>query len=228
MAEVIDSVLMSAKIFCGLLFLIVILFLPANTIFWPEAWFYIMLQTSISYSIILWLRNNNPELLKERFSFKKPTKIWDMAIWIMFIIFFIILCVTASLDANRYHWTKVPLLIQSMGFAGIIFWGFIHFSVLKANKYAYLIVEVCINRGQKVVKEGPYHVIRHPMYIGFIIFFISLPLALGSFYALTPGILVAVAFIIRTHLEDKVLQEELPGYKTYSQEVKYRLLPGIW
>jgi len=70
--------------------------------------------------------------------------------------------------------------------------------------------------------------VRHPMYVGVILAVICIPLSLGSYYALILSALVIILFIIRTSLEDKALQEELPGYKDYAQKVRYRLFPGIW
>ena len=99
---------------------------------------------------------------------------------------------------------------------------------MKENTYATKIVRLQQEREQKVVTTGPYSYVRHPMYSGAILFFLCLPLALGSYYATIPGVLVSIVLIIRTYLEDKTLQKELKGYKEYTRKVRYRLLPGIW
>ncbi len=119
-------------------------------------------------------------------------------------------------------------LLKAIGFAGIILWGYVHFSVLRVNSYVSRIVEVRVDQGQKVVSEGPYRIVRHPMYVGFIILFMSIPLALGSLYALIPGALLVVVLAIRTSLEDRTRQKELPGYSECAKKTRYRLLPGVW
>jgi protein-S-isoprenylcysteine O-methyltransferase Ste14 len=79
-----------------------------------------------------------------------------------------------------------------------------------------------------VVTTGPYRYVRHPMYVGVILAFLSLPLALGSLWALVPGATCAALFVMRTALEDRTLLDKLPGYREYAERVRYRLIPGIW
>jgi protein-S-isoprenylcysteine O-methyltransferase Ste14 len=219
---------MLAKALLGLLLLFAVLFLSADTLYWPEGWLYVILQSAISGWLIIWLKKHNPRLLRERAAFKKPVKGWDAVISIVFAILFLALFVIAGLDAVRYHWTQMSLLPKAIGFAGITLWGYIHFSVLRVNSYVSKIVEVRADRGQKVISEGPYRIVRHPMYVGFIILIMSIPLALGSLYALIPAALLVVVLAIRTALEDRTLQKELPGYNAYSEKTRYKLLPGIW
>jgi protein-S-isoprenylcysteine O-methyltransferase Ste14 len=83
-------------------------------------------------------------------------------------------------------------------------------------------------RRQQTVTRGPYRWIRHPMYLGVIVLMLGIPLVLGSYWALVPGGLIDILFVIRTALEDKFLQADLPGYKDYSKRVRYYLIPGIW
>jgi protein-S-isoprenylcysteine O-methyltransferase Ste14 len=84
------------------------------------------------------------------------------------------------------------------------------------------------DRSHQVVTDGPYRVVRHPMYICMMVQWISTALLLGSWWALIPAVLIVIVFTIRTAFEDRMLQEELPGYKEYTQQTRYRLLPGIW
>ncbi len=77
-------------------------------------------------------------------------------------------------------------------------------------------------------RGGPYRFVRHPMYVGILFMSSGMPLLLGSWWALIPGLLTIILFFVRTALEDKTLQAELPGYVEYSQKVRYRLIPGIW
>ncbi|MGD9347484.1 MAG: isoprenylcysteine carboxylmethyltransferase family protein, partial [Candidatus Aminicenantes bacterium] len=104
----------------------------------------------------------------------------------------------------------------------LVFW------TMTQNRYLSEVVRIQKDRGHKVCTTGPYKYVRHPMYVGVIIFVICLPLALGSFFALITGLLIILVFLIRTWLEDKTLQNELPGYKEYAEEVRYKLIPGVW
>jgi len=89
-------------------------------------------------------------------------------------------------------------------------------------------VRIQTERGHTVVSGGPYRFVRHPAYLGVILLVLSSPIMLGSSWALIPGVICAVLMIVRTALEDKTLQAELPGYVDYTQQTRYRLLPGVW
>ena len=84
------------------------------------------------------------------------------------------------------------------------------------------------DRGQVVVTAGPYRFVRHPMYLGVIVLFLGMPVALGSWWALLPGAAIGLLFVLRTAQEDRVLRDELPGYAEYTGRVRYRLVPGVW
>ncbi|MCL4538524.1 MAG: isoprenylcysteine carboxylmethyltransferase family protein, partial [Bacteroidetes bacterium] len=122
----------------------------------------------------------------------------------------------------------VSLPIKIIGFgllvlsSGLIFWA------LKANPYSSTVVEIQADRGHKTITTGPYQYVRHPMYVGAILWGFSVPLALGSLITFVLSIIVTSLIVVRTHLEDKVLQKELDGYTAYAGAVKYRLIPGVW
>ena len=99
--------------------------------------------------------------------------------------------------------------------------------MFKENSYTSRTVEVY--KKQKLVSSGPYSIVRHPMYSGFLIMFISIPLALGSYYSLIFFIpLVLGTLIPRIFNEEDVLFRDLKGYKEYMKKVRYRLVPGVW
>ncbi len=100
--------------------------------------------------------------------------------------------------------------------------------VLSVNKFAEPSVRIQTERGQKVVDTGPYDVVRHPLYATALFLCGGIPLALGSFWALTPAAIAVVVLIVRTALEDRMLHNELDGYKEYVSRVRYRLIPGVW
>ncbi|MCJ7623699.1 MAG: isoprenylcysteine carboxylmethyltransferase family protein, partial [Anaerolineaceae bacterium] len=99
---------------------------------------------------------------------------------------------------------------------------------MASNTYLSSYARIQDDRDQIVITMGPYQYIRHPMYAAIIIFFFCITIFLGSWWALIPGSMIVILFIIRTALEDKMLQEELEGYQDYAQRVRYRLLPGVW
>ena len=97
-----------------------------------------------------------------------------------------------------------------------------------SNPFLSTIVRIQDDRGHRVATTGPYRFVRHPMYVGVIVLWLSTALILGSWWALVPGLLIAVIFVIRTALEDRMLHAELPGYADYAKQVRYRLVPGVW
>ena len=174
---------------------------------------------------LLYLKKNSPDLLKKRTEMK-PEKGWDMVFTVIASVVYIALFIIVGLDAVRYRWSAAPIELDALGFVGIIFSFIILFLVMKENAYLFRIVKV--EKGHEVVTTGPYSVVRHPMYAAMIIQLTCTPLALGSYYALIPAVLIDILIVIRTILEDKTLQKELEGYAEYTKKTPYRLLPGVW
>ena len=96
------------------------------------------------------------------------------------------------------------------------------------NRFFEPTVRIQTDRGHRVIDTGPYAIVRHPGYLAAWFFFLGIPLSLGSLWAIIPAIFSCVILVVRTILEDRTLQNELPGYKEYAKRVRYRLLPGIW
>jgi protein-S-isoprenylcysteine O-methyltransferase Ste14 len=206
-----------------------VFFGSAGTVTWPQAWLYIIIQFSFSTATAVWLKKHNPQLLKERMTFLKPAaKKWDKVILVISTIVFFPYLLLPGLDAVRYQWSSVPLPLSAAAYAAVIVSLLLIFAVMRENAYLSRFVEVQKEKGHKVITTGPYRYVRHPMYVGVIILLYTIPVALGSLWTLIPATVLTLLFVIRTHLEDKTLHEELEGYKAYSTKVKYRLLPGIW
>jgi protein-S-isoprenylcysteine O-methyltransferase Ste14 len=170
----------------------------------------------------------NPETVAERGQ-PQEMKDWDKLVGGLWgLAIYIVLPLVAGLDV-RFAWTGelslawhvAGAVAQVIGLA-LTAWAMI------ANAYFSTAVRVQSERGHTVCRSGPYRLVRHPGYVGFILQSISLPILLGSFWALVPGIIAAALMVLRTALEDRTLQAELPGYKEYVQEVRYRLAPGVW
>jgi len=210
------------------LFMLALLFVPAGTLHWPEAWLLLLLYLAAVSGVLIWMKIRAPDLLKERMSRNKEIKSWDKIIMTAYSFLLIILLAVAGLDAVRFGWSEVPLVLKALGFFGYIPALVFAFWAMRENAYASDVVRIQDDRGHTVCTTGPYRFIRHPMYVGVVLFILCFPLCLGSLYSFIPALLIIILFIIRTSLEDKTLQKELPGYKEYTQKVRYRLLPGVW
>ena len=203
-------------------------FVPAGTFKWTEAWILIAFYLVSVLGVIIWLKKNDPELLKERSQRKKNVKTWDRILIFVYVFFLMLLIVVAGLDAVRFHWSNVHVILKIIGFLGFIPGFILGFWAMRENTFLSDTVRIQEDRGHKVCQTGPYMYVRHPMYIGIIIAMLSLPLALGSLFAIIPAIIIVKLFILRTALEDKTLQKELPGYKEYTLAVRFRLFPRVW
>jgi len=216
------------KSIIGVFLLLALLFGPAGTLQWFEAWLYIVLYLIAVAGIFLWMKKKSPGLLKERMSRKKDVKSWDKKIILAYTLLLMIMLAMAGLDAVRFRWSHVPLSLKIIGFLGFIPAFIFAFWAVTQNPYLSDLVRIQKDRGHRVCTTGPYKYVRHPMYAGVILLILFLPFALGSFYALIPALVITILFILRTFLEDKTLQAELPGYKEYANRVCYKLIPRIW
>ena len=179
---------------------------------------------------MVWLRKHNPGLLKERLTARKKADVkrWDRTIVGACNTLLPIMYLVIPLDAVRFGWSRIPPLISWLGFAGVLAAWVIVFRAFRANPFLSSFVRIQAEREQTVCTMGPYRFIRHPMYLANIFSSVGVPLFLGSLFGLIPAGLIAALFGLRTSLEDKTLQKELPGYADYAAKVRWRLVPGIW
>jgi len=206
-------------LFLGLLF-----FVPAGTIDYWEAWIYCAVLLVPFLAVLTYLISHNPELLVRRMRFKEkePTqKRIISASGLLFLIGFLI----PGLD-HRYGWSKVPVP-GVFAADGLVILGYtLVVLVFLWNPFASRVVEV--EPGQKVISNGPYAIVRHPMYLGTSIMWLATPVALGSYWALPVFLILPLVLVCRIRNEEEVLLRELPGYREYTMTVKCRLIPGIW
>ncbi len=229
MASEISTAQIATRIVFGFIVICAALFTPAGTMRWPEAWIYILTQFSFSTAMAAWLKKNDPELLRERLTLvKRSAKDWDKVILGISTVIFIPYILLPGFDAVRCGWSQVPSLFKIAAFAGMFSSLVIVFWIMRVNTFLSRFSEIQKGRGHRVITEGPYRYIRHPMYAAIIVLIISIPLLLGSLWSLIPGGMMIILIIIRTALEDRMLQAELDGYRSYADNVRYRLLPGLW
>ena len=203
-----------------------ILFLGAGTLRYTEAWAYVALQLIVFLTAGLYIIRRNPGIINERGNVQVE-KSWDRVIMWLYAPQMVLMPLVAGLD-YRFGWSTVPLWLQIISFIMIIPGMVLPYWAMLVNNYLVVTVRVQEERDHRVVTGGPYHYVRHPMYVGIILSYLFTPLALGSWWALIPGGIAIAAIIARTSLEDITLREELPGYVEYSEETRYRLLPGVW
>ena len=219
---------LAKKTFIGFIKLIiglgVMLFAPAWTIDFWQAWVYIFIFGTSVVLIFAYLYKNDPKLLERRLNRKEKEKS-QQGIQRYIFITYIAVFILPSLD-HRFLWSDVPLLVVIAGDVLVALGYFIIFLVLKENSFASTTIEVTLD--QKVISTGPYAVIRHPMYSGAIVMLLGTPLALGSWWGLLVFILITYIIVWRLLEEEKFLSQSLSGYKEYCQKVQYRLLPFIW
>lgn len=201
------------------------LFLPAGTLNYWEAWLFLIVLFTPMLFVLKYLLNRDPELLKKRLQAHENDPTHKTAMGISTAAF-LIAFMLPGLD-HRFNWSDIPVLLVMMADAAVLIGYYLFFLVLKENSYASRIIEVSDN--QKVISTGPYAVVRHPMYFAMLIIYIFAPLALGSYWAaLLLMIITPAVLIYRIHYEEKVLINDLPGYEAYMQEVRWRLIRHVW
>jgi len=208
------------------LVLAAILFVSSGRLNWVWAWAYLGVGVAILAVNLLVMP---PELIAERGrTDKKDIKAWDRVLTTLNILPSLGVPIVAGLD-ERFRWPpQLALTLHLVGLAfialgqGLFTWGMV------SNKFFSTMVRIQMDRDHTVADGGPYRVVRHPGYVGYIVSAFATSVALGSLWALIPAGLTMCILIIRTALEDRTLHEELPGYAEYAQRVRYRLLPGIW
>ena len=219
------------RIVTGVLVLVVfalIWFGIAGRLTWWQGWAFLLTFTAYT-AVLTWrVSKLNPELVRERNQPAEMAEPWDRVVMGIYIGILLILLTVIALDGGRYHWSSVPLAIQLLGWLLLVFAGVMVWHVMMTNAYLSSWARLQEDREQVVVQEGAYRYIRHPMYLGIIVGFVGIPLAMGSWWAMIPSIMIAGIFVYRTYREDRMLVDGLAGYVEYSERVPYRLLPGIW
>jgi len=214
-----------------LFFVPALLFISAGTVKWPMAWVYVVLLLASTIGSRLIVLKRNPDTLRERarFTASEGTKSWDRILVAIVGLFGpMATMIVAGLD-HRFGWaTIIPEIGQYLavlviaGGYGLAVWAMV------VNRYFSSVARIQQDRGQVVVTTGPYRIVRHPSYAGALPASLALPIMLDAVWALVPALVMVVALIIRTRLEDRMLREELEGYQSYAEETPYRLIPGLW
>ena len=222
---------LNRKAFGGLLFLFVVmavlLFIPAGTLDYWQAWLFLAVYFSLSLAITLYLMKHDPQLLARRMS-GGPTAETEPAqkiiMWFASLSFIGLLAVSA-LD-HRFGWSHMPPSIAVGGDALMALGWLAIFFVFKENTFTSATIELAPD--QKVISTGPYALVRHPMYGGALFLLLGIPIALGSWWGVLVLVAMVPALVWRLLDEERFLARNLPGYVAYQGKVRFRLVPGIW
>lgn len=213
-----------SKFFAGLLVIMLLIFVPAGTLHYPQAWILtgILFVPMFIAGFVMMYRN--PELLKKRLSAKEQESEQRTVIFysgIMFLAAFI----SAGMSF-RFGWLMLPFLVSIIASVVFLIAYTVYAEVLRENTYLSRTVEV--QEDQKVIDTGPYGIVRHPMYTATVLLFLSMSLVLGSVISFVIMLCYIPIIVKRIRNGELVLEEGLPGYREYIKKVKYRLIPFIW
>jgi protein-S-isoprenylcysteine O-methyltransferase Ste14 len=213
------------------LFIPLLLFVCGGDFGWWQAWVYALLFVAAGVGGRIWGEWRHPGITAERQNVQKiqDAKAWDKVLApLMALSISFPLMIVAGLD-HRFGWSLVfPLWLIVLGiFLSALGYGFSAWAFAE-NRFFSSVVRIQTDRGHMVCDSGPYRIVRHPGYAGNILALLGIVLALGSVWTIIPVIVALIIAVIRTALEDKTLQEELPGYRDYVRRVRYRLILGVF
>jgi len=219
------------KVFGGFVKLIVILgallFLPACSLRYWQAWVYLATYLAASLAITLFLWKNDRRLLERRLRAGPSAEKERFQKWLQAVasLLFCGVFLVSGFDW-RLHWSSVPSWLAVSGDLAVLLAFFVVFRVFRENTFTSGIIEV--DPGQTVVTTGPYAFVRHPMYAGGTLLLVATPLALGSYWASLPVAPLLAVIVARLLHEERYLSANLAGYSAYRAKVRYRLFPGVW
>ena len=204
-----------------------ILFGAAGRLDWPMGWAYMAILILSSVFVLVL---GDREMLFVRAGKEKGAKKWDTILAkVSFLLFWPGSTIVAGLDYGRFDLSpSIPMPVRVIALLAFAFGLAFSVWAMIVNKFFVKFVQIQEDREHTVITDGPYAYVRHPGYAGSLLSFISLPVALGSLWALLPASVGLSLWVVRTYLEDRTLHKELDGYSQYACRVRWRLVPGIW
>ena len=201
-----------------------VFFIPAGTLRYWEAWVYMAVLITPATLTMLYLLRKAPDLLERRMRMREKESEQKLIVKLTFPLFVVAFILTGL--GKLFVWPGIPAPVVIVADI-LLFLGYLLFiRVLLENRYASRVIEV--EQKQTVISTGPYAVVRHPMYVSVLLIYVSSPVALGSYWAVIPMVFLTFLIIARIRNEEKVLTQELEGYREYMKKTKYRLIPGLW
>ena len=213
-----------SKFLIGLIIICILLFIPAGTLDYPNGWLFIALLFIPMFFAGIIMLFKSPDLLRRRLNAKESEDEQKTVILVSGIIF-LLAFILAGLNF-RFGWFKLPTIVIIIASIIFLLAYIMYAEVLRENEYLSRTIEVSEN--QKVVDSGLYGIVRHPMYTSTIFLFLSMPLVLDSIFSFIVMLVYPIIIIFRIRNEEKVLENELIGYKEYKEKVRYKLIPYLW
>ncbi|HSA95819.1 MAG TPA: isoprenylcysteine carboxylmethyltransferase family protein [Acidobacteriota bacterium] len=212
----------------ALTFLAAVIFFSSGRLDFWQGWVFFGVILSVA-ALSARFSRRDPGVVSERLRPGRGMKWWDKAYFLIATPLNFGTIVVAAIDAGRRHWSPSPRPVVYAIFLGVFLVGQALFMWAKTvNPFFSSVARIQADRGQSVCREGPYRYCRHPGYLGGLIFGLTTPLVLGSYWALIPQGLAALLLVARTVLEDRMLKSDLLWYAEYAEAVRARLLPGVW
>ena len=212
------------KFVLGIIIIGSLLFLPAGTFTFWNAWLFmgLLFIPMFFVGLVLWLKNK--ELLKKRLNGREKEGTQRSVVFIT-LIMFVTSFVISGLDF-KYNWSRLPIWLISLGSVTLLISYALYIEVMRENTYLSRTVE--IQENQKVIDTGLYGIVRHPMYMATTFLYLSFPIVLGSLIGFI--IFLPFPFVLAKRIknEEEVLEKGLDGYKEYKEKVKYKMVPFIW
>ena len=211
----------------GLVAFGLMLFLPAGTFHYWQAWVFLAVFAFYTWIPSVYLVRKNPAALERRMHagpLAETRTLQQIVSTVVFICFPAMLVVSA-LD-HRFGWSSVPTTVTVVGDILVAVGLGVAMLVVAQNGYA--AANITVESGQTLVSTGLYGLVRHPMYSGSVIMMVGVPLALDSYWGLVFVLPALVALALRIRDEEEFLQQQLSGYSDYEQQVRYRLVPYVW
>jgi protein-S-isoprenylcysteine O-methyltransferase Ste14 len=207
----------------------VLMFAPAGSFRFWQGWAFVGMFAVFNAVFVAYFYRRDPRLLERRLQTKEPKR-EQKQFKVLWVPLWVSTLVLPGLD-YRFGWSQallggVPVWLTAVSLAIAVCSWLLVFQVLRINSFASAVVQV--EAGQKVISDGPYRIVRHPMYSGFALMVLATPFALGSYVALLPAVLLIPVLVFRLLNEERVLRRELPGYAEYCAHTRFRLVPSVF
>jgi protein-S-isoprenylcysteine O-methyltransferase Ste14 len=208
--------------------LAVSLFAAAGRLDWAAGWIFLLLDAAGQTVTALILRARNPSLMGDRASVRGKRDLDRILAGIIALWGPAVICIVGGLDARLGWRPEITPALQLAGFAAAAAGSALTVWAMASNRFFYGVIRIAKEKGHAVCDSGPYRIIRHPGYMGAIVFDLAAPLILNSVWALLPAAVTVTAIAVRTAMEDRALQAGLEGYREYAGRVRSRLVPRVW
>jgi len=215
---------LAVRFLIGISIFATVLFIPAGSFRFWQAWVYIAILFLPGLLFFAYFYKRDPQVLERRSLLREKVPAQRRIMGVIYVTW-LLAFLLPGFD-HRYGWSHLPLWPTVLSQLLVLTGYLMTFWVVKRNRFAARTIQV--ERGQEVISNGPYRVVRHPMYLGMCIMWLFTPLALGSYFALPAFALLIPLIVLRLLNEERVLRQELAGYTEYCSQTRFRLLPFVW